>query len=67
MHLRQALQTTANGRSLSAAQEHEMQLLRARLKQLRFAFVAFDKSHECPETIDDLVTVLGHFRTQFKK
>ena len=55
-----------SGRIPSAQDIADLKDVRARLKQLRFAFVAFDRSHSAPSAIDDLATTLGHLQDAVK-
>ena len=55
-----------SGRTPSAQDIADLKDVRARIKQLRFAFVAFDSSHSAPSAIDDLATTLGHLQDAVK-
>lgn len=54
------------GEALSAPEEKSLKLIRARLKQLRFAFVAFGDGHEAPEAVDRLATSMGQLQDALK-
>lgn len=51
-----------DGHAPSAEQMARLKDIRVNLKSLRFAYGAFDKSHEYPAHIDELTTVLGHIQ-----
>jgi hypothetical protein len=48
------------GEALSQRESDEFRQVRAYLKQLRAAFIAFDKHHEAPKHLDELAAQMGH-------
>lgn len=60
--LQETIEKLASGKELSAAEQESYKAVRAKFKQLRFAFAAFDENHEYPELFDQITATMGHFQ-----
>lgn len=64
--LREILRAGAANQTLSVQDAADFRQIRAKLKQLRFAFVSFDESHEVPSGLQRLVVSMGKFQDALK-
>jgi hypothetical protein len=56
------LDQVRNGETLTKDEQTEMKNVRVRIRLLRSAYAAFDKTHAAPEAIDELTTSMGHLQ-----
>ena len=57
--LTELVNKVAGGEALNGPEYHELIEFRTRLKELRFAFILFDKNHDYPPFIDAFTKTLG--------
>jgi hypothetical protein len=64
--LKETIEKLSAGGTLSPADAEYYKSVRAKFKQLRFAYAAFGASHEYPKRFDKLTAAMGHFSDALK-
>jgi hypothetical protein len=58
------IEKIADRKPLNQADKDGLKLIRARFKELRFAFIAFDENHEPPKTLNRLTVAMGDLQDE---
>jgi len=65
-HLKSFVEKLRDGRSLTSDEDLDLKMIRARLKQIRFAYAAFSSGHSYPPLTHKMTVKIGHLQDALK-